>query len=391
MFPAIRENHSRGHHRVVESESAVGGGEGTITGQWMEEGDDMGEMNMDEVIYSLQAYLEELTAADVFSGAVLVAKDGRPIFAQAKGLASRAFQAPNRLDTKFNLGSMNKMFTAVAIAQLAEAGRLAFTDRVAAYLPDFPRGDAARTMTIHHLLTHSSGLGSYWNERFETIRDQIRNVNDYLGLFADDPLLFAPGERSEYSNAGYIVLGAIIERITGQSYDAYVRERIYLPVGMNDTGFYPLDRDVPNRAGGYTHFTPDGETAPEEWWNNLLMLPACGGPGGGGYSTVEDLLRFARALLAHELLSPEMTATVLAAKVALRTRAFSRYGYGFGLEHVEETLIVGHTGGAPGINAQLDIYPGKGYVVAVLANYDPPAASLVAQKVRALVIPASQG
>lgn len=306
-------------------------------------------------------------------------------------MANRAFQASNRLDTKFNLGSMNKMFTGVAIAQLAAAGRLAFTDRVATYLPGFLHRDAAQTMTIHHLLTHSSGLGSYWNERFETARDRIRTVSDYLALFADDPLQFAPGGQSEYSNAGYIVLGAIIEHVTGQSYDAYVRERIYLPAGMHDTGFYPLDRDVSNRATGYTHFSPDGETAPEEWWNNLLMLPACGGPGGGGYSTVEDLLRFARALLAYELLSPEMTATVLAAQVALRTRAFSRYGYGFGVEDAGQSVIVGHTGGAPGINAQLDIYPEMGYVVAVLANYDPPAAAQVAERIRALLIPELPG
>lgn len=344
----------------------------------------------DDMIAALQSYLEELVATDAFSGAVLVAKDDMTLFARAYGLASRAFGAPNRLDTKFNLGSMNKMFTGVAIAQLAEKGRLAFTDLVAAHLPDFPHGEAEeRTMTIHHLLTHSSGLGSYWNDQFEAARDRIRTVNDYLALFADDPLRFAPGERSEYSNAGYIILGAIIERVSGQPYYEYVREHIYWPAGMHDTEAYPLDRDVPNRAVGYTHFSPDGETIPDEWWNNLLMLPARGGPGGGGYSTVEDLQRFARALLTHQLLGFQMTSTVLSEKVALRTRAFSRYGYGFGVERLGGTLLVGHTGGAPGINAQLDIYLDSGYIVAVLANYDPPAASQVAQKVRALLFPAA--
>ncbi len=337
----------------------------------------------------LRDYLDELVSADAFSGAVLVAQHGQPVFTGAYGLASRAFHAPNRLDTKFNLGSMNKMFTAVAIAQLAEAGRLAFSDTIAVHLPDYPRADVAQQVTIHHLLTHSSGLGSYWNERFEATRDRIRTVHDYLDLFASDPLHFEPGERCEYSNAGYIVLGAIIERVTGQSYDAYVQEHLYQPAGMQDTDASPLDRDIPNRATGYTHMSPDGEPVPTEWWNNLLALPARGGPGGGGYSTVEDLLRFARALLENKLLSPAMTATVLEAKVTLRTRAFSQYGYGFGAEHLGsqgQIVVVGHTVGAPGINSQLDIYPGMNITVVVLANYDPPAAAQVAQKVRTLIV-----
>jgi len=338
------------------------------------------------MIDQLQVYVEELAAGDMFSGTVLIAQPGKPVFAEAYGLASRAFQVPNLVDTKFNMGSMNKMVTGVAIAQLAEAGRLAFTDPVAVHLPEYAREDVAGKVTIHHLLTHSSGLGSYWNERFEETRSGIRSVDDYLALFAEDPLLFEPGERSQYSNAGYIVLGAIIESITGQTYDTYVREHIYLPARMHDTKAYPLDRDVPNLAMGYTHFSPDGETRPEEWWNNLLMLPARGGPAGGGYSTVPDLLGFASALLGHELLSPSMTATVLEGKIALRTRAFSQYGYGFGIEHIGNTLaVVGHTGGAPGINVQLDMYPDWGGIVVVLANYDPPAAAQVAEKARELV------
>ena len=158
---------------------------------------------------------------------------------------------------------------------------------------------------------------------------------------------------------------------------------------MDDTEASPIDRDVSNQATGYTHASPDGETVPDEWWSNLLLLPARGGPAGGGYSTATDLLRFAQALLSHQLLSSEMTATVLEAKVTLRTRAYSAYGYGFCVEQRGPMRIVGHTGGAPGINAQLDLYPDEGTIVAVLANQDPPAAGLVASRVRELIAPLS--
>jgi CubicO group peptidase (beta-lactamase class C family) len=198
-------------------------------------------------------------------------------------------------------------------------------------------------------------------------------------------LQFKPGEQQQYSNAGYVVLGAIIERVTGQSYDDVVRERIYEPAGMRDTAAFPLDRDEPNLAAGYTHVAPDGSTDESQWWNNLLMLPARGGPAGGGYSTILDLLRFAVALHRHKLLGSEMAATLLEGKVPLRTRAFAQYGYGFGVEQMGDVRIVGHTGGAPGINAQLDMYPDRGYTIAILANYDPPAASQVAEMIRQLI------
>jgi CubicO group peptidase (beta-lactamase class C family) len=337
----------------------------------------------------LRVYVDELAVSGAFSGVALFAREREPVQTWVYGLASRAFGIPNRLDTRFNLGSMNKMVTSVAIAQLVEAGRLAFADPIAAYLPDYPRAEVAQEVTIHHLLTHTSGLGNYWNARFEAARDRTRSVSDYLALFAEDPLLFQPGGRAEYSNAGYIVLGALIERVSGTSYDDYVHEHIYQRAGMADTEASPIDRDVPNQATGYTHASPDGETVPGEWWNNLLLLPARGGPAGGGYSTATDLLRFAQALLSHQLLSPEMTATVLEAKVTLRTRAYSAYGYGFCVEQRGPMRIVGHTGGAPGINAQLDLYPDEGTIVAVLANQDPPAAGLVASRVRELIAPLS--
>jgi CubicO group peptidase (beta-lactamase class C family) len=341
-----------------------------------------GALSEDEIRRELTDYLERLIAADLFSGTVLVAKDDTPIFTRAAGLANVAFDVPMRLDTKLNLGSMNKMFTAVAIMQLVQRGLVTLDAPISTYLPTYPRTVADR-VTLHHLLTHTSGIGSYWNERFEASRARIRTVDDMLQLFIDDPLAFEPGARFWYSNGGYIVLGAIVEAIAGQSYFDYVGGHIYAPTGMQNTDAYEMDQEVPNRAMGYTNTGLDGQFDPGPRRNNLFLHVVKGGPAGGGFSTVEDLLRFANALLAHRLLDAAHTDLLLAGKVPMHEDA--QYAYGFHNERVFGTRIVGHGGGFPGINGQLDIYLDRGYTVAVLANYDPPAAQSVAERLRDLI------
>lgn len=337
-----------------------------------------------EAIAELSAFMERLVAADAFSGAVLVAKDGAPLFKQAYGLASMAFGVPNRVDTKFNLGSMNKMFTGVAIAQLAQQGRLSFDDTIAKHLPDYPQ-HVAEKVTIHHLLTHTAGLGSYWNEKFESSKARLRSVADFLPLFIDDPLEFEPGAQWSYSNAGFIVLGAIVERVSGQSYFDYVREHIYQPAGMPNTDAYELDQDVPNLAIGYTYAAIDGRPDLSLRRNNLFLHVVKGGPAGGGFSTVEDLQAFDRALRAHVLLNPEYTATVTAGKVAVPGDPDAQYAYGFEDRRVGDHRVVGHGGGFPGINSDLNVYLDLGYTVAVMSNYDPPAAQRVSARMRELI------
>jgi CubicO group peptidase (beta-lactamase class C family) len=289
-----------------------------------------------------------------------------------------------RLDTKMNLGSMNKMFTAVAIVQLMEQGKLALGDRISTYLPTYPRAVADR-VTIHHLLTHTAGLGSYWNDKLEATKARLRAVNDFLPLFVDDPLTFEPGERWQYSNAGYIVLGAIVEAVAQQTYFEYVRAHIYQPAGMQDTDAYEMDRDTPNLAQGYTHTGPGGVFEPGLRRNNLFLHVVKGGPAGGGFSTVEDLLRFDRALHTNVLLGEQATELLLAGKVAMPGEPQSRYAYGFHDDRPRGVRIAGHNGGFPGINGQLDMYLDCGYTLAVLANYDPPAAGLIASNVREMV------
>ena len=341
-----------------------------------------GQMSEASLPAYVDSFVTDLADKDEFSGAVLVAKDGKPIFAKAYGMACKRYDVFNRVDTKFNLGSMNKMFTGVAIGQLAEQGKLSFDDPIIKYVPDYPNKEVAEKVTIHQLLTHTSGMDSYWEELWQADWPQIRTVQQLVDLFADKPLLFEPGERFHYSNSGPVVLGLIIERITGMSYYDYIRENIYKPAGMENTDCYELDRPVPNLAMGYTRrgYTPGSEDT--LWRNNLYMHTAKGGPAGGGYSTVIDLLKFDIALRNHKLLSKKFTDIVTTGKV--ERSAEVKYAFLFGDELVNGQRVIGHNGGAPGINGSLGIYLDSGYTVAVLANYDY-AAETVARRLRSAI------
>jgi len=331
------------------------------------------------VVREIESYLNSLVAENKLSGAVLVAKDGVTIASKAAGIANKATGAPIALDTKFNLGSINKMFTAVAIAQLAQAGRLSFTDAIGKHLPDYPNKEVAGKVTIHHLLTHTSGMGLYWNEKFMAQREKLLTVAAHLPLFASDPLSFAPGEKFQYSNSGYMVLGAIIEKVSGQDYYSYVAEHIYKAAGMTETGFYEPGKKIANLAIGYTRESADRKQL-DEARDNENIREIRGGPAGGGYSTVEDMVKFHMALRSYKLLSKEHTELVTTGKVD--GPGGSRYGYGFGDNTSGGKHIVGHNGGAPGIAANFEMYPELGYTVVLLMNTDPPATRPIIKGIR---------
>jgi CubicO group peptidase (beta-lactamase class C family) len=347
-------------------------------------GEDLPDQRLsdDQLAEYLEKYLDGLVQGDRFSGAVLVARDDRVLFARAYGEANKRYHVPNRLDTRFNLGSMNKMFTGVAVAQLAQEGKLSFEDTVGKHLPDLPNREIAEKVTIHHLLTHTSGMVSYWDELFAADFWTIRTVRQLADLIMDRPLLFPPGERFEYSNSGPLILGLIIEKISGMSYYEYVRRYICEPAGMTGTACYEIDGVDENVAMGYTQMTTDGQRTPGEWRTNLFMHAVKGGPAGGGYSTVEDLYRFHQALRQYRLLDQKHTNLVLAGKVTMGPD--DKYAYLFGEQVVNGFRIVGHNGGAPGISASLQMFWDQGYTVAVLANYDG-AAVLVARKIESLL------
>lgn len=331
-----------------------------------------------QIAEHLAAYVGRLADAGAFSGTVLLARHGTVLLTRAAGLANRDFDAPVTLDTKFNLGSMNKMMTAIAVMQLAESGSLSLDDPVSMHLGSdwLPKVDLS-TVHIRHLLNHTSGLGSYFTDAWErTARTLYRTVDDWKPVIADETLAFEPGTRFRYSNTGMLIAGAIVERVSGLSFDAYVRRHITEPAGMADTDFYETDRVTRNLAVGYEPFEQDGA---RHYRNNLHQHVIKGGPAGGGYSTAPDLLRFDRALRSGALVSP-------AALEQLWTPAPASpgYGLGFGVQETPAGRVVGHGGGFPGISANLDMYLDEGYTVIVLSNLGGAARS-VEQKARELI------
>jgi D-alanyl-D-alanine carboxypeptidase len=329
-----------------------------------------------DALRALATRVDRLADEDAFSGAVLVAKDGRVLFSRAHGLADRSRRIPNTLRTRFRIGSMNKMFTAVAILQLVEAGKVKLTAPLGTYLPGYPNREVATKVTIHQLLTHTGGTGNISFPEFLAHRTELRTHADFVTRYGKRGLAFEPGSRWAYSSYGFLLLGVVIEQVTGHSYYDYVQQHIYTPAGMTRSGSLPENQAVADRSTGYTK--PRGTTA---WVPNTDTLPYRGTSAGGGYSTVEDLARFAHALLGHKLLSPHATKLLITGKAETSPGPLGgRYAYGFeDARHADGNGWVGHGGGAPGMNGDLRIYPKSGYVVAVLANIDPPAAQRIAE------------
>ena len=333
-----------------------------------------------DALKALSVRADRLASEDEFSGAVLVARHGRVLFSRAYGLADRERRIANTARTRFRIGSMNKMFTAVAILQLVEAGKLELTAPLGTYLPDYPNREVATKVTIHQLLTHTGGTGDIFGPEFDAHRKQLRTLNDYVRLYGKRGLAFEPGSEWAYSNYGFLLLGVVIERVTGQSYYDYVQQHVYTPAPMTRSGSLPENQAIPDLSTGYI-LPPGGAVAaggPRSRAPNTDTLPYRGTSAGGGYSTVEDLARFANALLGHKLLSPDASKQLTTGKVDSLLGPGVRYAYGFGdARDSDGNGWFGHGGGAPGMNGDLRIYPESGYVVAVLANLDPPAAQRI--------------
>ena len=304
-----------------------------------------------ELIRRITNSVDSLTRLGEFSGVVVLAKNGAPVYQVAKGYGDRERKVPNNLQTAFNLGSINKVFTQIAILQLYAAGKLDPDSTLGKYWPDYPNQEVARKVTIRQLMRHTSGIGgNIFATPASGKRSDVRKLADYLPLFVNEPLQFQPGTSRAYSNAGYIVLGLLVERLSGQDYYSYVRQHIFEPAGMTHTASFPSDSLPPNTAIGYTR---GDENAPASapLHANTEFLPGRGSSAGGGYSTASDLLKFVRALRDHRIPN----------------------GLPAGL---------GVAGGAPGINAALDgDWPG-GYDLVVLTNLDPPAAERVSRLTR---------
>src|SRR6266581_4234704 len=315
-------------------------------------------VSQDAAIAALRAELDKRATADTFAGAVLIAKDGKPVFKAAYGLADREKKVSNQLDTQFRIGSMNKMFTAVSVLQLAQAGKIKLTDPLGKYLTDYPNRELASKVAIHHLLTHTGGTGDFFGPEFDKHRLELRTLQDYVKLYGQRGLQFEPGSKWEYSNYGFLLLGVLVEKVSGQNYYDYVAEHVYKPAGMTLTASLAEDQVVPGRSVGYTHFREQraqGDSpAPEAWRPNTDTLPYRGTSAGGGYSTVEDLLRFAEALANHRLLNAQNTELLTNGKVD--TSRGVKYAFGFMDDNTDPAFRhFGHGGGAPGMNGELQI------------------------------------
>lgn len=318
----------------------------------------------------VDAMIRKLVAQDAFSGTVTVAKNGRPFYSKAFGLATRAWNVKNRIDTKFNLASITKMFTAVAVAQLVEAGKLSFNQTVGEVLPEYPNKDIARDVTVKQLLSHTSGMiGARALIEKDTPDMEIRTVAEMAKSFVAEPLSFTPGERSEYSNAGYILLGLIIEKASGQSYYDYLRTHIFHRTGMSNTDFYELDTHPKNLAEGFED-APGGSRR-----NNIFALGVKGSPAGGAYSTGSDMARFAMALSSGKLVSKTMVEQMWTG-VTENGSGTSEYGLGATISTTNGYRVISHGGGWRGITNHFAFLPELGYSIVILSNYDDDPISI---------------
>ena len=307
----------------------------------------------DTTLLTVDRWIQARAEADSFSGAVLVARNGIPVLRRGYGFANRETNEPVTPDTKFNLGSIDKLITRIAVWQLVAAGALQLDVPVGRYLPDYENKAVREQVTARQLYEMRSGVGNFMNDAYLVRHAEIRTVDQYLELFAKDPLQFEPGTGMVYSNGGYIILGKLIECLTGMSYYDYVAKHITGPLGMSATQHYLIDAPVPNRAVGYT--ATQGPLQP-----NTYSLAGRGSPAGGGYSTVDDFLKLDAGLRTHRLL-PAAYDSILG-------------------PNFKRGELVSYGGGGPGTNTQYASWS-DGLTIIVFSNRDPSSGTVVAQEI----------
>jgi len=343
---------------------------------------------------SIDAWIDRNVAADLFSGVARVVDGDRTVYERAAGLAERRFDVPNTMETRFNIGSITKLFTKVAIAKLMSEGKIAPGDRLSKHLPGY-RKDVADRITIGQLLEHESGLGDIFGPEYDAMeKSNLRELKDFLPLFEDKPLRFEPGSDRYYSNAGYTVLGLVIERLSGMPYHEYIRKVVYEPAGMTASGPGDSDRPIPLLATGYTraprqrdwsameHDHGHGaDGSADRTWElraNTYHLPGLSSSAGGGYSSATDLERFARAFRHDRLLPPAYTRWVLGGDVPAPGQKGGKPSMG----SFPPGAAIGVGGGAEGLNAVLEMSLDRDLTVVVMANMDPPIAEDLGRKIR---------
>jgi CubicO group peptidase (beta-lactamase class C family) len=320
----------------------------------------------------LQRCVNDQSEPEPFSGVIHLSQIGEALWSYACGHAIRSESVPNRIDTRFQIASGCKLFTAVAICQLVERGAFRFETRLKDCVEvEFPQFD--RDITIHHLLTHSSGITSYFEEDvspdYETLWQEtpvysLRSPRDFLPLFAHKPMKFAPGSRFQYNDGGYILLGLVVESVSDQPFVEFIAENVLVPAGMTDSGYFLSDRLPERTARGYIP-NPDGT-----WRTNVFAVPIVGGPDGGAYTTARDMMKFWQALRENRLLSAESTRDLLRPQIAVSNeQPATHYGRGVWIQgSADHTRKFFAEGSDPGVAFKSAVYPESGVVLTVIGN-----------------------
>lgn len=325
----------------------------------------------DELTSKVDEYMDARVKHDRFSGTILIARDGKPLVRQGYGMANLEHDVPNRPDTKFRIGSITKQFTAMAIVILQERGKLDVREKIKTYLPDSPK--SWDEVTVHHLLTHSAGIPNYTSfpDFLASMRTHL-SLDQLIAKFKDKPLEFKPGEKFKYSNSGYIVLGKLIEKVSGRGYAQFMRENIFDPLSMKDTGF---DNPIPvikNRASGYSH--PFVATVNAQYIDMGVVHAA-----GALYSTVDDLLLWDQALYTEKLVKK---ATMEKIFVPFK----DNYAYGWLVVPSFGRKMATHTGGINGFVTDIRRFPDERLCVIVLSNVDGTPCPAMGRDLAAIVL-----
>jgi CubicO group peptidase (beta-lactamase class C family) len=316
-------------------------------------------------VAQLDGFAMGMAQAGSFSGVLLVAKDGRVLLERAYGKRDAGGEEENTVGTRFNLASAGKMFTAVAILQQVAAGRASLDTKVGAVLKDYPNKTFARQVTIRHLLTHTAGAGDIelFGVENASNRQKVRSVSEMVALHAHRAPAFPPGSRQEYGNFGHVVLGRMVEVLSGQPFETYVQEKIFHPAGMSSTAFAECTEKAADLAVGYVDVKGTKKI-------NCETLPRRGFPAGGQVSTARDMFRFVEALRAGKLLPSSLFKEAIRPHHEFMGLGFFATEYGPG--YPQRNFRWGHAGSADGICADVRTYPVTGETVISLSNTDIP-------------------
>ncbi|MFA5075177.1 MAG: serine hydrolase [Candidatus Babeliales bacterium] len=317
----------------------------------------------------LDKYIKAYVELGWFSGSVLVAKDGKILLCKAYGMANYEHNIPNTPQTKFRIGSLTKQFTAMAIMLLREKKLLHVNDKICKYIPDYPNGDK---ITIHHLLTHTSGIPNF-TEFPECKIEQLKshNTEQLINIFKDKSLEFEPGEKYNYSNSGYILLTYIIEKISEKNYETFLKENIFEPLGMKDSGCDSFITIIKNRASGYGIFN-------DELVNAAYIDMSFTSGAGILYSTIEDLYLWDQALYKEKLVSQKSLDEIF-------TPFKDSYGYGWIITQSSGHKLVAHAGGINGFSSDISRYPDDHVCIIVLSNFEHAQSSEIAAGLEAII------